>query len=57
MLRAEIKLWHCCGEPEKGRSLPGEIRESFRKGVRAELGLEAKKARKGQGEGKDIYME
>lgn len=34
------------GEPEEGGSLPGGIRERFRKDVRTELGLEVKKARK-----------
>lgn len=35
----------------------GEITESFRKDVRTEPGLEAKKARKWRGEGKNIHAE
>ena len=37
--------------------MPGEIRESFRKDVRTELGLEAKKTRKGRGERKNIQTQ
>lgn len=55
--RAEIKLWKTVLWGTRGKQVFGEIRESFQKDKRIELGLEAKKTRKGQGEGKDIHME
>ena len=41
-------LWG--GKPGEGGSLPAEIRESFRKDMRTQLGLEVKKTRKGRRE-------
>ena len=40
----------CCGVGNQGKVLPGEIRESFRKDMRTQLGLEVKKTRKGRKE-------